>query len=84
MCVGFPEQIPQAIVIEALVRQQRIHFDAVDQFRRGDAVVALAGQKNETGEIAERVDKSDDLRRQAAARTPDGLMTRPPFAPMPC
>ncbi len=64
--------------------QQRVHVDAIDQVRCGDAVMALAGQKNEAGEIAERVNKSDDLRRQAAARTPDGLMTRPPFAPTPC
>jgi hypothetical protein len=46
--------------------------------------VALAWQKNEAGEIAERVDKRHDLGGQAAARLADGLILSPPFAPVPC
>lgn len=78
------EQFTQTIVVEPLVSQQRLHVDAFDQVGRCDTVVALSGQQNETGEVSERIDNSDDLCRQAAARATDGLMARPPFAPMPC
>lgn len=80
----FAEQLAQTIVVESLVGQQRLHVDAFDQVWRGDAVVTLAGEQNEAGEVAECIDKRDDLRRQAAARAADGLMTSPPFAPIPC
>jgi hypothetical protein len=46
--------------------------------------VALARQENKARQIAQRVDQSDDLGRQAAARTPDRLILSPPFAPVPC
>src|SRR5260370_15029027 len=46
--------------------------------------VPLAGQKNEAGQIPERLDKGNDLGGQAAARASDGLILTPPFAPVPC
>lgn len=78
------EPFAQTIVVEALVSQQRAHVDALDQVLCGDAVVPLTGKQNEAGKISERIDKGDDLCRQAAARASDSLMTRPPFASMPC
>jgi hypothetical protein len=65
----------QPIIVEGLVAEQ-----SVDP----DAVVALAGQKNEAYEIAERVDHCDDLGGQATSRPANGLISSLPFAPMPC
>jgi hypothetical protein len=45
--------------------------------------VALSRQQNEAHQIAERVGKRQNLRRQAASRFADGLALSPPFAPWP-
>jgi hypothetical protein len=42
----------------------------------------LACQQDEVDQVAERIDQRDDLRGQAAARAPNGLALRPPFAPL--
>jgi hypothetical protein len=76
---GFLKQVAQVIVVEAFVGQKCLHIDAVDQVRRGNAVVTLAWQENEPGEVAERIDKGDDLRRQTTAGAADGLMASPPL-----
>jgi hypothetical protein len=44
--------------------------------------VPLARQQDEVDQVAERIDQRDDLRGQPAARAPDGLVLRPPFAPV--
>ncbi len=80
----FGERLTQPIVVEPLVGQQRRHIDVFDQAGCCDAVVALSGKQDETGKISQPVDESDDLCCQSAARSSDSLMTRPPFAPMPC
>ena len=72
------------VIVEALVSDQRTDFDAVEQRLDADAVVALARQEDEARQIAQRVDKSDDFGRQAAARASDRLILGPPFAPWPC
>ena len=68
--------------IECLVGQESIEGNAIDQ--RFDAlhVVGLTGQENEVGQVSERVDQSNDLGGQSAARAPDGLILSPPFAPL--
>src|SRR5215217_2721337 len=80
----FAKQFTQTIVVEPFVCQQRLHVDAFDQVGCCDAVVALSGKQSEAGKVSERIDEGDDLCRQAAGRASDGLMARPPFAPMPC
>jgi len=70
--------------VEGLVGEKGVEFDAGDQRRDADAVVALAGQEDEAGQVAEGVDQGDDLGRQAAARAAYGLILSPPFAPVPC
>lgn len=72
------------IVVEALVADQRPDFDVIEQGFDANAIVALTRQENKARQIAQRVDQSDDLGRQAAARTPDRLILSPPFAPVPC
>jgi hypothetical protein len=62
---------------------QRAQREAVEQRLDANAVVALAGQQDEAGEIAEPIDERDDLGGQAAARLADGLILCPPFAPVP-
>ena len=49
--------------------------DSLDQWFDPDAVVALAGQKNEAYEIAERLDHCDDLGGQATSRLDNGLIS---------
>jgi hypothetical protein len=46
--------------------------------------VSLSRKQDKPHESAKRIDQSDDLGRQAAARTPDGLILSPPFAPVAC
>jgi hypothetical protein len=41
--------------------------------------VPLAWQENETRQVAEGIDQRHDLRRQAAARSADGLILSPPL-----
>ncbi len=72
------------IVVEALLADQCVDFDAVEQRFNADTVVALAQQEHEARQIAQRVDQGDDFGRQAATRTPDRLILSPPFAPVPC
>ena len=74
----------QGVAIESLVRQQGGEVEILQ--KRGDthAIVPLPWQQDEAYEIAQRINQSDDLGRQATARTPDGLIPGPPFAPVPC
>ena len=74
----------QPIIVEGLVAEQSVECDSLDQWFDPDAVVALAGQKNEAYEIAERLDHCDDLGGQATSRPANGLISSLPFAPMPC
>ena len=63
---------------EILTRQ------AGDQpFGLGDVANLTAGE-DETQRIAQAIDGDVDLARQAAARTSDGLILSPPFAPAAC
>jgi hypothetical protein len=78
-------QLPQTIVVEPLVGQQRLHVHAIDQVGCGDAVVALSRQKNKAGKVSQSIDEGDGPCCQSNARAPGGLMASPPFcAPMPC
>jgi len=70
--------------VEGLVGDQGIDGDAVKERVDADAVVTLAGQQREFGEVAERVDQGQNLGGQAAARLADRLSGSPPFAPVPC
>jgi hypothetical protein len=69
--------------IEGLVAKQGVEVDPGDQRRDAEAVVPLARQENETRQIAQRIDQRDDLGRQTAARSADGLILSPPLAPVP-
>jgi hypothetical protein len=44
--------------------------------------VPLARQQDEVDQVAERIDQRNNLRGQAATRTPNGLTLCPPFAPV--
>jgi hypothetical protein len=65
----------QPIIVEGLVAEQSVECDSLDQWFDPDAVVALAGQKNEAYEIAERLDHCDDLGGQATSRPANGLIS---------
>jgi hypothetical protein len=77
------QRSPQGIVVEGLIGDQSSEIEACDQGLHADAVVALAGQQDEAGQVAERIDQGHDLGCQPAARSADGLILSPPFAPPP-
>ena len=62
---------------------QRREGEALDQRGQADGVKALPGEEREAHEIAKRVGEGEDLGRQAALGTADGLALSPPFAPCP-
>jgi hypothetical protein len=51
----------QGVVVEGLVGDERAERDADEKRLDADAVVPLAGQQDEARQIAQRIDKSDDL-----------------------
>ncbi len=59
-------------------------METVDDRLDADAIVPLAGHEDEANQIAERVNQRQDLGRQTAARSADGLILSPPLAPVPC
>jgi hypothetical protein len=68
----------------SLIGDESLEIDARDQRFDTNAVVTLAGQQDKARQVAQRVDESDDLGCQPAARFADSLMLSPPFAPVPC
>jgi hypothetical protein len=74
----------QPIHIEGFVGEQSLKVDALDQRCNTDTVVTLARHQDEARKIAQRIDQRQDFGRQAAARSTDGLILSPPFAPVPC
>lgn len=76
------EFVEKPIGIERLVRQEGIEGNAIYERFHALNVVSLTGQENEVGQVSERVDQSNDLSGQSAARAPNGLMLSPPFAPL--
>ena len=82
--VAAGQTFAQPVRVERLVADQGQARDAVHENVKTRDVVTLARQQHEAEQIAERIDKRRNLRRQAAARLADGLLLRPPFAPVPC
>ena len=54
---------------------------SVDQHRRALQVVGLSRQQREVDQVTERVGQRHDPGGYAAARTANGLILSPPFAP---
>jgi hypothetical protein len=73
---------PQLVVVEGLVTKKSGERQVLEQRRNTLAVVSLIRQQDEVDQIAQCVDESEDLRCQAAARAPNSLVLRPPFAPV--
>ena len=78
----FAQLRPQLVVVKGLVAEEGAERQALDQRCHTLAVVPLARQQDEVDQVAERIDQRDDLGGQPAARAPDGLVLRPPFAPV--
>ncbi len=81
---SFIELGADGVGVEGFVGDQGVDDGAVEERVDADAVVTLAGQQHEFGEVAERIDQRQDLGGQAAARLADRLSCSPPFAPVPC
>ena len=71
------------VAVKGLVGDDAAKFHAIDQRRDADRIEAMAGQENETNEIAERIGQRQDFSCHAALGTADRLALRPPFAPCP-
>jgi hypothetical protein len=78
------QALAQPAGIEGLVADKGQAGDAGHENVKAGDVVPLTRQQHEAHQIAERVNKRCNLRRQAAARLADGLILSPPFAPVPC
>ena len=63
----FIEFRPDPVDVESLVGQEGIEFDAGDEWFYADAVMPLAREQDEAGQVAQGIDKSDDLGRQPSA-----------------
>src|SRR5208282_2652114 len=63
--------------LKSLIADQCQAIDAGHESVKAGDVVPLARQEHEADQIAERIDDHRDLRRQAAARFPDGLILSP-------
>src|SRR5579871_264087 len=72
------------VVIECFVGDERLEVDVLNQRHNADAVVTVAWKKNEADQVAQSVDEHQGFGGQAAARSADGLILSPPFAPEPC
>src|SRR3954466_1789146 len=62
---------PEPVRVERFVAEQSPEGDTLDQRPHADGVVVLAGQQDEARQVAEGVDKGDDLGRQAAGDYPE-------------
>ena len=82
--VAASQTFAQPVRIERLVADQSQAGDAGHESVKTGDVVTLARQEHEAHQIAERIDKRRNLRRQATARLANGLILSPPFAPVPC
>ena len=82
--VAATQYFAQPMGVERLIADQGQAIDAGHESVKAGDVVALAWQKHEADQITKRIDEHRNLRRQAAARPADGLILRPPFAPVPC
>jgi hypothetical protein len=69
----------KAIGVVALVCEQVFEGKTVDQAFCLADIGDLAGREDEADWVAESVDGNADLRTQTAARTPDRLISVPPF-----
>ena len=83
-CATFIQFSAQRVVVERLVGNDGFKIDVLDQRLDANTVVPLTRQQDKACQIAQSINRKDDLRRQPAARTADGLTLSPPFAPVPC
>ena len=68
--------------VEGPVAEQGTEGDALNQGWHTARVVALTWQQDKASQVAQPMDKSHDLGRQATARAADSLILSPPFAPL--
>ena len=73
----------QPAVVKCFVRQESAKRHSLDQGRHSLAVVGLSREQEEANEITQGVHQCHDLCGQPAAGSANGLMLRPPFAPLP-
>ncbi len=71
------------VTVESLVGDEATELDAVPKRLDTHRVEAMAWQKLETDEVAERVGEREDLGGHATFGAAYGLALSPPFAPWP-
>ena len=78
----FTQARPQLVAVKGFVAQEGTERQSLEQWSNAADVVPLPWQQDEVDEVPKRVDQGDDLCAQPAARAPDRLVLRPPFAPV--
>jgi len=82
-CAPLIQLAAQTIIIEGLIAERSVEFDALDQGLNSCAVMPLSRRQQEPHEIAENIDQRYDLGGQAAARSANGPILNPRFASAP-
>ena len=72
------------IGIVGRVAHHDLGWEALDKRLGLWRIAGLACRQEEADRAAQAADSHMDFGRQAAARTPDGLILSPPFAPLAC
>ena len=81
---GFVDMITEPVLVIGFVGQQMFARQAFHQTLGLGDVVPLPRRQDEAQRIAQGIDGDVDLAAQPAARTSDGLILSPPFAPAAC
>jgi hypothetical protein len=68
------ELLDEGVAVVSLVADEGVRVDLVEQRRGLSDVGRLPRRQRQRDRVAECIDDSVDLRRQAAARTADGLV----------
>ena len=77
------QPVHDPVRIERLVGNQSVEPDCLDQRGNADRAVPVPRQQDTADEVAQPIGQRQDLGRQAAPGTANGLAFSPPFAPWP-
>ncbi len=81
LCPTLVEFFDDPVGVEGLITEQSAEFDARDERRHADGVIAISRQQYEAHKIAQRIGEGEYLGGPTALGLAYGLILSPPFAP---
>ena len=75
---------PQGIAVEGFIGEQGGEIQVLQDRLHPDTVMTVPRPEGEAHQITQSIDQGQDLGGQAATGPANGLILRPPFAPVPC